>query len=87
MNSDMIVTIILSLMLSGVIFLFFFPGNKYEIPSKLNWLGASLLILITLPYQLLRLLFILCKIIVLFLFTKKEKKPKPKKEYEIWSTL
>ena len=78
--------VLLILIVQLIIFMFFYSNGKtYEIPQGLNWLGAFVLILITLPYQILRIIIIVIETIIKFLFTKKEKKePKKKERREEW---
>ena len=55
--------VLLILIVQLIIFMFFYSNGKtYEIPQGLNWLGAFVLILITLPYQILRIIIIVIEI-------------------------
>ena len=67
----------LVLIIQAMIFTFFFNDNGYyELPKSLNWFGVLVFIILTLPFQVLRIVIKIIEKVFRLLFMKRENRKK-----------
>lgn len=64
----------LVLVIQAVLFTFLFNDNGYyEMPKSFNWFGVLIFIIITLPFQVIRIIIKISEKVFRVLFMKKQK--------------